>query len=88
VRRKGFARKRGWMCYGTLRWVDVRLTNTRLAKYPHYAQNPSMSEMPCLHQTVQSNNVSDAVTPVRFDRCEISVALSLLTVTDNAPKRL
>jgi len=26
VRRKGFARKLGWVCYGTLRWVDVRLT--------------------------------------------------------------
>jgi hypothetical protein len=41
VRRKGFARKLGWVCYGTLRWVDVRLTYTRLAKNLDYAQNSS-----------------------------------------------
>jgi hypothetical protein len=40
VRRKGFAKKLGWVCYGTLGWVDVRLTNTRLAKYRHITQNP------------------------------------------------
>jgi hypothetical protein len=33
VPRKGFARKLEWVCYGTVRWVDVRLTNTGLAKY-------------------------------------------------------
>jgi hypothetical protein len=39
VRRKGFARKLEWVCYGTVRWVDVRLTNTGLAKYPHCTQD-------------------------------------------------
>jgi hypothetical protein len=47
-----------------------------------------MSEIACLHQTVesQSPNVSDAVTPVSFDRCRLSAALSLLTVTDKRPQ--
>ena len=41
----------------------------------------------CLHQTVQSRSISDAVTPVSFDRCRVPVALLLLTVTIARTKR-
>jgi hypothetical protein len=45
VRRKGFARKLGWVCYGTLRRVHVRLTNTRLANIPNYTHNAQGTQL-------------------------------------------
>jgi hypothetical protein len=45
VRRKGFARKLGWVCYGTLRRVHVRLTNTRLTNIPNYTHNAQGTQL-------------------------------------------
>ena len=36
MRRKAFARKLGWVCYGTLRCVDVRLTNYSIGEKSRY----------------------------------------------------
>ena len=45
MRRKGFARELDWVCYGTLRWVDVRRYSTgeisRLhSKFPEETVKP------------------------------------------------